>query len=502
MGKRKIPINYINNQLRFIISASLFVFSINVYSHGFIPLPAEGVALAEWKMFHGDISPDISTYPSIKNDLAALSDRKLAKNAAARLKWRGDEILEEAHIYLKDTSNPVNARYSVSLILTSARNPKSIDTIIAYIDSLEKVNRIYSLQRSLSRFGSNQKVINYFSEILNNDDSSERYVVAAFNYFATIEYQSAETWIDKYNNDKQSDMTRKAALYLAARLGKRQYKDDLISLLLLKKEKFPRGGERAELNLLYGLVHITSKEEFIAVAASSYIGTKYKDDVNKYLLLHKGSVEEKRQIVKDALFKYRTRKKLRNVVDYLVRMDEPEPLVPYWNIGHPAIHELLEENNVAIKFNGEKPAFVASKDYDYKRNYPTLEMIAVGIEKAIKSGKSMQDNSMRILSLDEYNQISLIAKGAPSKEGFDIKHAAYEKKMSTSMFKSDSIQNKDVKANIKESLIGRDRLQISSIEIKVKDEKVTQRIVVTSVFFDGEWIIYSIGNIVTLKGGT
>lgn len=51
MDKRKTPFNYINNQLRFIITASMFVFSINVHSHCFIPLPAKGVELAEWIIY-------------------------------------------------------------------------------------------------------------------------------------------------------------------------------------------------------------------------------------------------------------------------------------------------------------------------------------------------------------------------------------------------------------------------------------------------------------------
>ena len=147
--------------LKSLIPVLLCLFAINAHSHGFIPLPVEGVVLAEWQLAHGDISPDVSTYPSIKSDLAALGDRKLSRNAAARLKWRGDEILGEAHAYLKDTSNPDKVRFTVSVVVSAVRNPKSIDILTAYVDSLDDPRRIYTAHRRFVKFGSNKKLITY-----------------------------------------------------------------------------------------------------------------------------------------------------------------------------------------------------------------------------------------------------------------------------------------------------------------------------------------------------
>lgn len=482
--------------LKSLIPVLLCLFAINAHSHGFIPLPAEGVVLAEWQLAHGDISPDVSTYPSIKSDLAALGDRKLSRNAAARLKWRGDEILGEAHAYLKDTSNPDKVRFTVSVVVSAVRNPKSIDILTAYVDSLDDPRRIYTAHRRFVQFGSNKKLITYYSDILSDNNSSVGAVNAAFYYFGVIQYKPAEVWIEKYNNVNQSEMTRKSALYLAARLGKDEYKEEIISLLSVEKKKFPRGGERAELDLLNGLVHITSKEEFTTIAAGTYVGTRYKDIVTKYLNLHKGSIEEKKHVVKDALFQYRNRNKIRAVIDDLVRMNDPAPLAVYWRIGNPAVHELLNAKSLAITLESGKPVFIASEDYDFKRDYPTLEKLSLSIENAIKSGKSMEDSSMRILTIDEYNEIKTISKGSPLKESLDKRYAYYKKKMSTTLFSLEFLKDKELSASIKESLVTRDRLLIGSVEIRVSNQKIKKKLIITSVYYDGEWIIKNISKII------
>ena len=55
-------------------------------------------------------------------------------------------------------------------------------------------------------------------------------------------------------------------------------------------------------------------------------------------------------------------------------------------------------------------------------------------------------------------------------------------KSHTNLCSNSRLKDKGVKVTIKESLITRNRLQISSIEIKVNDEKVTQRILITSFY--------------------
>lgn len=295
---------------------------------------------------------DISTFPPIEQDIAALANYgNAARQAGARLVERGYDALNYLHTVLLDPNATFPQKMQLITVLGEIGETGSVEYILKVAN--ESADNRYLYQNTLlalARFEQTDEVIEFVDKQLeqtNRDPLIQRSALAYYAQKPTIE---ATHWVDVYAAPDVHPDVRYAALYLGGTLGMDSVKDDIVDVLQSKQKN------TREYYLLLGLAAITTPEEFSQLTDRLELNAENLAKAKQYNRFRKGDTTKKNELAKAFLEKGDIAQK-RAAVDYLTDKQDAEALANSWNSGDSYVRSSLRRSGYEIEESDEGVQF-------------------------------------------------------------------------------------------------------------------------------------------------
>lgn len=476
----------------------LAIFAAKASAHGFIPVPLEVANALDDRMRGIRIQQPVSTFPSVDEDISTvLSNGADMNNAFQRLMKRGSEVLEPLHKALDKATTNEQKRHIISLLGFIADNG-SIPRILKIASETRMDEKFtYALFGALNKFERTSAINEYMNSILGDDSVGNILKQLALLYYADKRYADAAQWIDQYNGDDTMLELRKAALVLAARTGDRSAKNQITRLL--STQKIPVNEQRIEMPLLKALIEITTNEEFSQLTMDSYVSNKYKEKLDNYRQLYSGSSVQRAQILQKALENKLS--EIQEVVDVLIRVDDPKPLTIPWVFGNPIIKETVHKHGLSLAIDEHGARFVDRHAQPVKATVNRGQSPKAIADTLITSLKNNDIELFNTISTLKEYEVDIVEGGKTSKKV----NGLYRNAKNYSEYRSDisqswhdvierarknnidwnTIENLSIDYKI---LVGPYRMQITDIDIRFESNKGKHRLQLMGIIlFDEIW---------------
>lgn len=312
---------------------------------------------------------DVTTYPPIEEDIAAMANYGAkARAAGQRLVERGVDTLSYAHAVVADPSSPFPQRMQLITVLGEIGDPDSADVIIDAAE--ENIHNRYLYQNALlalAKIEPDDDIIKFVNDQLVDEKRDPLMQRSALAYYAQQPTPEATQWVNKYAAANASPDVRYAALYLGGKLGMQSVKADIIELL--------KSGQNIsrEYYLLLGLTEITTLEEFNQIIKDLKLHSNNRTKALQYAELIKGTKEQRDQRAKELLAKGDNTQK-RVAVEKLINEQNAEALADNWKQGDGFVRAAVRRAGLEVHDDEHGAHF---EPYSQQRKAPTWLFILV-----------------------------------------------------------------------------------------------------------------------------
>ncbi|MCW8935599.1 MAG: sel1 repeat family protein [Gammaproteobacteria bacterium] len=436
----------------------------DLYAHGFIPLPLETVENIESKNKANNFNLNINA-TTIKQDIDALLDKRKSQEAVQRLIARGNSIIPALMKVVSSDQLEYELKSTVLFLIYKVADQSDVSTVIKVTEIMEKTKQskkatsrffpyVYAF-RALEKFEQTEEILAFVNKQLENEHRDPSIQAPALRYFIKKPNKVAFKWVKQYTTDKTKPETRYNAYYLGAMMGLKVLKYGVIDLLKNPPESSV-SYKYEILNLQKGLIELTSLTEFNEIIKNNNI-TISDQKVHRYLYLRRGDQQQRKQVVDEVM--PNTNKETNETIDYLIAVNDADPLAQHWQFANPWLKEKLLNAGLEISINEQGASFVkAAKSQEQKlTKQNTPDEIAVAVAKSLTSNDKQK--FIETLEVDKSVQALLGIKHLPelttdwqvlvneaSKSGVNFSEISYV-------------------ANSYQIMVGRNRLQVTDIEI-------------------------------------
>lgn len=291
---------------------------------------------------------DISTFPPIEEDIAALANYgNSARLAGQRLVERNYEALNALHAALLDPNATFPQKLQVITVLGEIGEMGSVEFILDVANDSPDSRYLYqNVLLALAKFEQNDEILEFVDAQLTQTNRDPLIQRTALAYYAQQPTTEAAQWVDIYAAPDANPDVRYAALYLGGTLGMDSVKGGIIELLE-SGQKIAR-----EYYLLMGLAEITTLEEFNQIIDGLKLNSKNRSKANQYAELIKGTQEQRQQRAEELLNKGDITQK-RAAVGYLLENKDAESLAKNWQAGDGFVRGTLKRFGLEIKVTDE-----------------------------------------------------------------------------------------------------------------------------------------------------
>ncbi len=476
------------------------------------PQPLETIISAENKWERTPTMLDASTFPSVNEDIQALlsseTTNKDLRSVIQRIKQRSKKILPQLHDALTKTDLTPLQKRRLNILLAVNKDPSSIKYIIdATLSSPEDITLTQSTLRLLAAFEQTEMATQYVDSILNSDSSDDITKEWALLYFVAKPNVAANKWVDKYTQPEVSPNLKVAALILGAKLGVKSVKDMIIKHVNEYKTGSYGGNKISELKLLKSLVDITTFDEFNHLTKNSTLRNKYSKKINIYLVLRRGSKEERIKMLGYLFTFQENRRTVLDAINTLIETKDAETLAVRWAFGDPFIRKSLSEAGYSIALTINGPTFVDMVD-DAKNassaDFASPKVLAKKILAVLANDYGDKSTSVPIFKQHEllfirYGMQVGDETGRFKKFNVD-NYSDYKSDIYDSL---DKARKNGIAANINwnnvtfiseehEIMVYGHRMLVTDIHITLLSKKQEYKLLVPdSIYFDGEWKVVS-----------
>ncbi len=215
-------------------------------------------AQARWRQEMAEDYAQQSSEQGIAANIAALATfGPAAKKAGYWLIRVGKPILPQAHAALAEPDATPELKMQLMIVLAEIGDVSSIPLIIGAAKT-EPVNGMVlkDALQALARIPQTEESRAFAYGWLEDPERTSRQRISAVAYFASHKDRQALSWSKAFSTPDTEPPLRALALYLAAMLGEKQQKDEIMKMLASTED-------RALAHLLWrGLAEIASYEEF------------------------------------------------------------------------------------------------------------------------------------------------------------------------------------------------------------------------------------------------
>jgi len=457
----------------------LLLVATHTLAHGQMPLPLETIEALEAQQQNGfEIKPqDVSTFPSIEDDIKSLNEPLQAQAAIQRILARGEvsvpyllELVKNPVSTYKLKATALSLMYQVS----NAEHAASIIAATELIETQQRVSGISSQSRLfpyaytfqwLEKIPSTSVVETFVNKQLEDKTRDPAIKVLALNYLALKPVKQSNQWFKLYTTPNTDMQLQYAAYYLGAMLGNNSLKNKLIELLKTIPE-YSNEYKHQRFNLLKGLVEITTLEEFETITKKHNINVS-DNNIQLYLLLKRDNSDNKQGIIDTAISK--RNKDAEKIIHYLVSINDAEPLAIHWQVNNPWLRQRLKQRDLAMQVTEKKAAFIPFSQYQpLHKNNATPEQLASAVYNSLKENNQtaitdLTASDSRLIKLLEIKQLPALAESWQQ-----LKRQAESAGLNWKTARLSSTHYKIMVAN--------NRLQMTDIEVVLTNDRVDEQI--------------------------
>jgi len=452
----------------------LLLSATGLIAYGFIPVPLETVETIESKHSNkgGVDKHNINTAKrTIEQDINDLLDKTKAKDAMLRLKARGNVIIPSLMGVIKNTQETYELKARALLLLYKVAESTDVSTIIEATEilgeekkSLKNVSRFFPYVyafRALEKLEQTEQILAFVNKQLENKHRDPSIQAPALRYFIKKPNKVAYKWVKLYTSPETNVETRYNAYYLGAMSGLKVVKYGIIDMLK-NPPKNSRSYKYEISNIQKGLIELTTLEEFNNIIKKNNIVIS-NEKVKRYLFLRRGNEQQRKEVVDIVMSK--TNKETNETIDYLITENDAKPLAQHWQFGNPWLKKKLLDTGLSININDQGVSFinVAHSKEQTITNQATPDKIARAVAQSlITSNKQKFIETLRVdksvLALLEINKLPAL-------------NAAWNKILKKTQDSGVNWTALSYVANAHKILVGRNRLQLTNIEIIFTNNK-------------------------------
>jgi len=326
----------VNKKLYLTLFFLCYLFNNNAAAHGKIEIDIPKI--------------DVTRYPSIDDDLAALVNYSAyARVAGQHLVERGVEILTQAHGVLADPDSSFVQRIQLITVLGEIADESSASVIIEAAE--QNTNNRYLYQNALlalSNFAQTEEIQKFVNRQLETQERDPLIQRTALAYYAKQPTEDANHWVDIYTSSSASNDVRYAALYLGGVLGRDDIKSGVIELLQTKQ------GLSREYYLLLGFANVATMEEFDALVKDKGLNKDNVKKVREFLTFRLANTEEKKKL-SPGLLNSKNMQLKQAVVKHLIDEKDADVLATSWQQGDGVVRAAVKRAGFTIN-KGENGA--------------------------------------------------------------------------------------------------------------------------------------------------